>query len=400
MVRAGNYLSVREAAQKLGIRPASLYAYVSRGLLNREIGPDRRTRFPRHEIERLAERGRPRSRPEVADVPVHSDLTAVSEGSCFLRGRNLVEIADELPFEAASEWFWTGSTPNTAAGPEWVLNPAAKGVAKLVNQVKGALPLDQLRVAVAALAPSDPVRYELTSDVVIQTGRRMISGLVDSLARQSIPGSIARRLWAGLGGGSSTAGPRLLNQAMVLLLDHDLSLSTLAARVAASLNADPYAVVAVGLNALGAPLHSVAALAAEDLLSEIDNTESPSRVVSSRLRDGGRLPGFGHRLYPRGDPRAQALFATLRKSSPPRLRMQTVDGVIELAKSHGLPPPNIDFALAAIVHTYGLIRGASEAIFAIARSSGWIAHALEQYQRGVRLQPRLVYLGTPHPLER
>jgi citrate synthase len=395
------YMSAREAAQKLGIRPASLYAYVSRGHLSREVGPDRRSLFLRTEVERMAERGRPRTRPEVADVPVHSDLTAVSDGTCFLRGRNLLEVASELQFEAASEWFWTGAPVASASSGGWPANPAAENVAGLIDRVKDALPLDQLRVAVAALAPADPVRYDLAPETVIETARRMISGLVDSLARGSSTGTIADRLWVRLGGSDAIAvGSDLLNQALVLLLDHDLSLSTLAARVAASLNADPYAVVAVGLNALGAPLHSVAALAAEDLLSEVDSTASPRRVLSTRLRDGGRLPGFGHRLYPQGDPRARGLFQTLGKSKPPRRRMETVEGVIELARSHRLPPPNIDFALAAIAHVYGLTRGASEAIFAIARSSGWIAHALEQYERGVRLQPRLVYLGAPHPLER
>ena len=80
--------------------------------------------------------------------------------------------------------------------------------------------------------------------------------------------------------------------------------------------------------------------------------------------------------------------------------MKVVEAVIELATSRGLPPPNIDFALAAIIHVHGLTRGASEAIFGIARSSGWIAHALEQYDRGLRLRPRLVYLGAPLPPER
>lgn len=299
-----------------------------------------------------------------------------------------------------SEWFWTGSSLAPQGVETWPANPAAAPVAALIAQLSEALPLDGLRLAAAALAPADPLRYDLTPDVVMTTGRRLISGLVDCLPGPARKGTVADRLWARLGGRPDPRTQTLLDHALVLLLDHDLSLSTLSARVAASLDADPYSVVAVGLNSLGGPLHSVAALAAEDLLAEITQPSDVSRAVSVRLRSGGRLPGFGHRLYPNGDPRARFLLKAIRTAGAPASRLKVIDSVIELAVSRGLPAPNVDFALASMAHVFALTRGASEAIFGVARSSGWIAHALEQYSRGERLQPRLVYLGTPRPLER
>jgi citrate synthase len=393
-------MSARQAAERLGVRPASLYAYVSRGLLSRELSADRRSRYSTEEIERLAERGRPRRQPEVADVPVHSELTAVAGGRCLLRGQDVIRLASEADFEAVSEWFWRGSSLRPTPVEQWPQSQTSRQVAKLAAGVKGALPLDRLRVAAAALAPSDPLRYELSSDAVISTGRRLIAGLVDCLPGPAAKGRVASRLWSRLGGRFSRRNSALLNQALILLLDHDLSLSTLAARVAASLEADPYAVVAVGLNALGGPLHSVAALAAEDLLGSMTSPSDAGRAVSALLRGGGRLPGFGHRLYPQGDPRAAALLRALHETDASPTRVRVIQSVIDLAESHGLPAPNIDFVLASIVYMHGLVRGASEAIFGIARSSGWIAHALEQYKRGIHLRPRLVYLGAPRPLER
>lgn len=174
-------------------------------------------------------------------------------------------------------------------------------------------------------------------------------------------------------------GERATNAALVLLLDHDLSLSALAARMAASIGADPYSVVSVGLSALGAPFHSVASLAAEDLLAEIAEPGQAATVVGGRLRRGDRLPGFGHPLHPGGDPRATLLLRLTADLAPGSGRVAVAQEVIAVTTRRGLPPPNIDFALAVLVSVTGMLRGASEAIFGLARSAGWIAHAIDAY---------------------
>jgi citrate synthase len=118
-------------------------------------------------------------------------------------------------------------------------------------------------------------------------------------------------------------------------------------------------------------------------------------VVGARLRRGERLRGFGHRLYPDGDPRARFLLARLRTTAAGSPRMEVVDALLEATTHRGLPEPNVDLALAALAHVTTMTRGAGEAIFAIARTAGWIAHALEEYDRNTPIRPRALYTGPP-----
>jgi citrate synthase len=183
--------------------------------------------------------------------------------------------------------------------------------------------------------------------------------------------------------------------ALVLLADHELAASTLAARVAASVRADPYAVVATGLGAVGGALHGGASLGAELMLAAASKPADAPRVVGELLRRGERIPGFGHFVYVTGDPRAVRLLSMIRALAPDSPRLAVADAVLAEARRRGLPEPNIDFALAALADVAGLIRGAGEAVFAVARSAGWLAHALEEYARKTPIRPRAIYTGPP-----
>jgi citrate synthase len=118
-------------------------------------------------------------------------------------------------------------------------------------------------------------------------------------------------------------------------------------------------------------------------------------VVGARLRRGERLHGFGHRLYPDGDPRAGALLDRLRTTAAGSPRLAAVEALLSAAGRRGLPEPTVDLALAALAHVTAMTRGAAEAIFAVARTAGWIAHALEEYDRNIPIRPRAVYTGPP-----
>ena len=263
---------------------------------------------------------------------------------------------------------------------------------------RSALPLERIRVIAAALAAGDELRLELRPAAVTAAARSLIAGLVDCLPHPGPPpaggGSIAGRLWGGL----STVGPEpglvgVLDAALVLLADHELAASTVAARVAASVRADPYAVVSAGLATVSGTLHGGASLGIEALLDEVDRPERAATVVGARLRRGERLRGFGHRLYPDGDPRAGFLLTRLRATAAGSPRMAVVDALLEATTRRGLPEPNVDLALAALAHVTAMTRGAAEAIFAVARTAGWIAHALEEYDRNTPIRPRAVYTG-------
>ena len=179
----------------------------------------------------------------------------------------------------------------------------------------------------------------------------------------------------------------------MLLADHELAASTLAARVAASVRADPYAVVATGLGAVGGALHGGASLGAELMLAAAREPADAARVVGELIRRGERIPGFGHFVYKTGDPRSVLLLSMIAGLAPDSPRLAVADAVLAEVRRRGLPEPNIDFALAALADATGMIRGAGEAVFAVARSAGWLAHALEEYQRKKPIRPRSIYTG-------
>jgi citrate synthase len=436
-------LSTAEAAARLGVKPATLYAYVSRGLLGREHSLDGRTStFDPAEVDRLARPGRARrGRRPAADLVVRSALTAIDHGLPWYRGLAATDLAGARTFEEVADWLWTGYLPGPttaatgSAPPPGGLVPWRAGEAALAagRQAQAALPetalpLERIRVIAAALAAGDELRLELHPAAVTAAGRSLIAGLVDCLPdaapaegqaaggdpaapgvgrpsgrapEGALPdprglggGSVAGRLWRRLSALDPEPGlVGVLEAALVLLADHELAASTVAARVAASVRADPYAVVSAGLATVSGTLHGGASLGIEDLLDEIDRPEEATTVVGARLRRGERLRGFGHRLYPDGDPRGRFLLTRLRDTAAGSPRMEVVDALLEATTRRGLPDPNVDLALAALAHVTSMTRGAAEAIFAIARTAGWIAHALEEYDRNTPIRPRAVYTG-------
>ena len=395
-------LSTAEAAARLGVKPATLYAYVSRGLLGRERSADGRTStFDPAELDRLARPGRARrGRRPSTELVVPSALTAIAHGLPWYRGLAVPDLAGARGFEEVAEWLWTGRFPEPV--PVWHTGAGALKAGRRAQAAlpPTALPLERIRVIAAALAAGDELRLELHPGAVTAAGRSLIAGLVDCLPH---PGpapeetTIAARLWGGLSALDPAPGlVGVVDVALVLLADHELAASTVAARVAASVRADPYAVVSAGLATVSGTLHGGASLGIEDLLGEIDRPGDAASVVGARLRRGERLRGFGHRLYPDGDPRARVLLAHLRRGAAGSPRLEVVEAVLDTTGRRGLPAPNVDFALAALAHVTGMTRGAGEAVFAVARTAGWIAHALEEYDRDTPIRPRARYTG-PDP---
>ncbi|HEX7164578.1 MAG TPA: citrate/2-methylcitrate synthase, partial [Trebonia sp.] len=195
----------------------------------------------------------------------------------------------------------------------------------------------------------------------------------------------------------SRAMLRALSAALVLLADHELAASTLAARTAASARADPYAVVSAGLGAVSGAWHGGASLGVETLLAAAGDPASVPRAVGDVLRRGERIPGFGHSVYRGADPRGRVLSDLVRRAVPNAREVAVADAIIAEVRHRALPEPNIDFALGTFTSAAGMSRGAGEAIFAVARTAGWIAHALEAYEAGTLLRPRASYTG---PAER
>jgi citrate synthase len=184
-----------------------------------------------------------------------------------------------------------------------------------------------------------------------------------------------------------------VNQALVLLADHELNASAFAVRVAASARADLYACLSVGLAAASGPLHGGSCDRVEALVREAARASSPRAFVRDRLRRGEALPGAGHPLYPDGDPRTAPLLRAAEELAPRRASLRTLFAVLAAARDLGVEAPSVDFGLVALCLALGLPRGTAASLFAIGRTAGWVAHALEQREAGFLLRPRARYVG-------
>jgi citrate synthase len=399
-VRGRRLLSTREAAEQLGVKPASLYAYVSRGLLARQrVDGERGSWFDPAAVDRLATRGRgaaavvARTRRELR---IESAVTSIDPAGHSYRGHRARELATSATFERVAELLWTGTLP--ASAPRWEAERDQLAIGRAVQRVlpRGVLPFDRLRLVTAALASADPFRHDLRPHAVALAARRLLVTLVETLpARRSSPrAGLATRLWDRLSSRTPTAAAvGLLDAALVLLADHELAGSTLAVRIAAAYRADPYGAVGAGFGVLGGALHGAASLAAEALLADVADAGDPARVIDRTLRRGERLPGLGHPQYPAGDPRAAALLDLLRRGFARAPRLRRVEALLAATGARGFPPPNVDLAVAAVTHVLDLPRGTGELIFALARIAGWVAHALEEYEHPSPLRLRAVYVG-------
>lgn len=393
------WLSTAQTSHRLGVKPATVYAYVSRGVLHNHRDPaTRRSRFDEAEVERLAVRGRPResSRVRSLDLQIETSITEIDGHRIGYRGHDQSTLAHTATFEEVAELIWTGHLP--ASSPVWLSSPVAvpAGDMRLFERLRVVVALD----AVGRRRPVDAESY-------VDAGRRLVATLVDAIpvrgrsgvprlhleGRPPLPDSIAGRLWPRLTARrSSPALLRVLNATLVMLADHEMAASTLAARVAASTRGGVHDVVTAGFGALGGPLHGGESERVRGLMERVANG-SVRDVVDDALGRYGRLPGFGQVLYPEGDPRAAVLLSMLR-SAVEHPALGLVDALCDDAARRRLPPPNVDLALAALGAVADMPRDAGAAIFGPARVVGWVAHAVEEYaEPALRFRPRAVYVG-------
>ncbi|MGW1070116.1 citrate synthase [Streptomyces aureus] len=402
-------LSTKETAELLGVKPETVYAYVSRGQLGSRREPGGRgSTFDPKEVEALARRNRREGAggsTGSGELSVRTRITLIDKDRYYFRGVDATELAARYSFEEIAEWLWTGERrPGvTFTAPEASVAAARRSVDALPEHSG---PTDRLRVATIAAAAADPLRFDLSESAVLGTGRTLIPTLVAALPTVRLDhrdeGPLAHRLWARLSGRTpDDASLRVLDTALGLLVDHDLAASTLAVRVAASARAHAYAAVSAGLGVLEGPLHGAASGLAHRLLLDVLDQGTAAPVVADELRAGRRVPGLGHRLYPGEDPRARALFALLEDVPGAAPALAAARDVVTTTARHAPLHANVDLALAVLTASSGMPASAGETIFAVARTAGWIAHTLEEYaERPLRMRPSGHYVGErpPRPL--
>jgi citrate synthase len=388
------YLSAREAAAELAISPATLYAYVSRGLIRSEPSPDSRShRYRAEDIRGLKERRAPSVEPRGfrsfdPDLPVlDSAIATITEQGAIYRGVNCVDLAEKDTLEHAATLLWdvTGVDPFAPDNCPHV----SDAMAVIAEAARRAAPIERA-IAVLALASSaDPGAFTRAPEGRAMVGARMLRLLVATMlntkpSAEPLHLQIARA-WAP----DHKHAADLIRRALVLLADHELNASTFTVRCAASTGLNLYDAVIAGLAALKGPMHGGAGVLASRLVKTLID-QDPEPVIRERVALGERFAGFGHGVYKHGDPRAMSLLNALTRAGAARKFTKEVPERIAQATGEFV---NIDYALAVLAHSLRLTPSSELTLFAMARTVGWIAHASEQLQFGRLIRPRARYVG-------
>ena len=396
------FLSADEVIQQLGINKATLYSYVSRGTIRSEEteGKSRRRRYFAEDVEALLKRKGDRRNPErVAesalqwgDPVLESAITLIEENRLYYRGVDALELARSQSFETvamllwgvqsgAGDFFARVTSPVSAWNQQFIKPP---GELRLRT-------IDRFQIVLPMAAALDPAAFNFEASAVAHCGARILRLLATIASEGQTAETIAQQLqqaWT-----RDSAIVPLINSALILCADHELNASSFTARCAASAGSTPYAVVNAGLSALQGYRHGGHTERVEALFREA--AADPHQTIVDRLKRGESIAGFGHQLYPDGDPRAKFLLAQIERTKGDAPPFRTAQGIIDAVERAVHLKPNIDFALVTLAQSYSLPMGAPLTLFAIGRVAGWIGHAIEQYQSNRLIRPRARYIGKP-----
>jgi citrate synthase len=399
------WVTADEASKLATIKKPTLYAYVSRGLIRSVEGGglSRARLYNREDVEHVRTRSRARSgHAAVAasalrwgEPVLDTRIGTIDARGPIYRGIPARELVDNgATFEETCEILWESPFVANVPKKETSLETARSLLPKR------ALPFDAMFVMASILAAA-----EGRGDALLMMKTRagtLIRRLVAACAfprgakvveRALAAKSVAESLLVGLGGKTDARAVSAMNRALVLCADHELNASTFAVRIAASADASLPASLLAGLAAMSGTLHGGATARVEAFVDEVGAPEKAATAVASRRDRGEAVPGFGHKLYPEGDPRGAVLLGDAQKLAP---RVRDVKVLVAAANAMNLAArelPTVDVGTVALSSALGLPRGSALAIFACGRLAGWVAHALEQRQDGHLLRPRARYVG-------
>ncbi|QDC35956.1 MULTISPECIES: citrate synthase [Sphingobium] len=385
-MKESDWISAEEAQLRLGVRAQTLYAYVSRGHVQVRAHPAdaRRSLYRATDVDELAVRnGRSRKLADVASAAIvwgepvlSSAITTVRAGRFFYRGHDAVGLAEDRPLEAVARLL-LGEDQPSADNMERTPPPDHVDLHHRLYQM------------LAGRAAASPPMLGSSDGMIAAEAALLLDLVADAAAGAVLPGPIHQRLANSWGADPHGATADLIRRMMILVADHELNASTFAARVTASTGASLAAAVLSGLSTLSGPRHGGMSAMARRFAAEAE-LHGARDAVHARLVEGRSLPGFGHPLYPQGDIRAKALLDGFELPA-------SLAALRAAAKDLADVEPNIDFAMMAICLSCGMPAQAPFALFATARSAGWIAHAVEQNRTGKLIRPRARYVG-PEPL--
>lgn len=390
-----NLLTTAQAAARLGVKPETVYAYVSRGLLTSTRLPGvRGSVFDVDEVESLAGRDSARRTDIGAVERIRTQTTLIENGHLYYRGRDAVELSSR-PFESVAHFVWTGELLDDVhiVTDHAVVQRCRDAIALLAPNCRS---IDRIRIAVDVVSTFRPMRFDTGSASVVREAGQLLATVSAASGARSAERPVAESVWdAVTGERPHPGGLEVLNAALNLTADHGLAASTLGVRVAASTRANLYSIVSAGLGCIDGPLHGSAAEPVYRFLKTA--IVDPIGALATQLRSGERVPGFGHVIYTDRDPRAEELLRLLHDpdlGAEPAV-ITAADVVIAEVSDRFDTFPNLDFALATMTCAYGLEADTPETVFALARIVGWTAHALEEYDEApLRFRVPGIYTGT------
>ncbi|WP_353179031.1 citrate synthase family protein [Delftia acidovorans] len=389
-----DYLNSTEATALLGVSRATLYAYVSRGLLHAHAADTpRESRYLREEVEQLArQRGQGRKPREVAQAALNwglpvleSSITLIEQGRLYYRGEDAVDWARAHTLEETAALLW--QYPADAAFAAHAVE-AAPVLPDLQQRMAGQ-PCENTLLALFTVASDDAATAAWQqSPERLAAGCGALLRLLAACLLGTAPDKAPIHLQCAQAWALGAQGADLVRMALVLCADHELNASGFTARCVASTGASLRAAVVGGLAALTGGRHGGTTARVEALWDELGEAQAPARL-RQRLARGETLPGFGHHLYPEGDVRAALLLEMLPRQGPAAALAAEVMALTGLA-------PSVDFALVALRRHLQLPAGSAFGLFALGRCAGWLAQALEQRATRQIIRPRAAYTG-PRP---
>jgi citrate synthase len=354
------------------------------------------------------------------------DTTQISfidgdKGELVYRGYDIKQLANKASFEEVVYLLWNTDLPTTSELATFQSRLRAQYA--LPNQLMDLLqqfpkslhPMHAVRTAVSMLANYDENPDDLNPENSHRIGFSLVAKLPTLVAaferirnnkNPILPNpdyNISTNfLYMLTGEKPSDAAVRVMDVALVLHAEHSVNASTFVARSTASSLADMYSAVTAAIGSLKGPLHGGANMATMQALETIGDVSKVEPYVLDTLgKPGGRIMGFGHRVYKVLDPRAIVLKEVAQHLSDEQggnkwfqmsLEMERVMD-IEMSKKGKQVKPNVDFFSASIYRMLGFPTDMYTPIFAVARIAGWTAHLYEQYANNRIMRPDIVYEG-------
>jgi citrate synthase len=387
------YLSASEAAAELSISPATLYAYVSRGLVRSEPTGDgaRARRYRAEDVRSLKNRRAPLVETQglkSSDLPVmDSAISTITEDGPVYRGVSAIALAETATFEQAATLLWDASASDPFAPSN--LPVISSAMQRILDATKDAPPIDRAVAVLSQATEADPRAYNTASEGRAATGARILRLVVAIMTDTQPSAEPLHRQIARAWAPKHRHAEDIIRRALVLLADHELNASTFTVRCAASTGVSLYDAVIAGMVALKGPRHGGVGPQASRLLDTLVEGDVAA-VIRDRVALGERFAGFGHMVYRNGDPRADSLFGALVKTGIDRRFAEEIPQRIREATGQFA---NTDYALAVMRRTLDMPVGSETTLFAMARTAGWVAHASEQLESRKLIRPRARYVG-------